>query len=263
MLRKVGHQFERLPLRLDDRLSREVLRPGEHVKPPKIRTFRCDLGEQRRHLVSIDAKWLRPAAHAHPGGLEVERRVDAHGGAHPFSEPMTDRGGARELPRGFDVERHPRTDRQLKLEVALARPREADVRGIGSGCERDAQLARRGDIEPVHLPRHPRHERGHRVRLHRVVDADLCGQRGAQVRDFRGDNGAVVNEQRRASACGRHPLGHRPACDREFAVLLAEQRMDAVIAAHWTCLARSTARSILPFGLRGSSVSQMKWRGTM
>ena len=40
-------------------------------------------------------------------------------------------------------------------------------------------------------------------------------------------------------------------------------RMDAVIAAHWTCLARSTARSILPFGLRGSSVSQMKWRGTM
>lgn len=202
------------------------------MKPSKIRALGRNLGEQRRHLVGVDAEWLGPAAHPHPGGLEVEWRIDAHGGAHALSEPVADRRSACEFPRGFDVERDTRADRQLQLEIALPRPCEADVRGIGTGGERNAQFARRGDIEPVHLPRHPRDELRHRIRLHGVVDADLCGQRRTQISDFRCDHGAVVDEQRRAPACSGDPFGRRPARDREFAVPLAKQRVDTVITAH-------------------------------
>src|SRR3546814_2186584 len=75
--RKLRDEIDGFRLRLDYRLGRKVLGPGEDVETAEIGAVPGDRGEQARHLVGVYAERLRAAPHPHAGCLEVARRVDA------------------------------------------------------------------------------------------------------------------------------------------------------------------------------------------
>ena len=122
-------------------------------------------------------------------------------------------------------------------------------------------LAGRGHVDTVHQPAEMPHHGRHRVGLHRIVNFDRLGQRGAQFLYLSVHHRAIVGVEGRATdfLCDRR---HLAAADEQFAILSIEIRMRCVLCevvehGHWAvntvlnCAARA-GRSNFPFGLRGS-----------
>ena len=113
--------------------------------------------------------------------------------------------------------------------------------------ERDAQLAGRGGVERVDEPGQVLHDGRHRVRLDRVAELHVGGERRAQQRDALGDRAAVVREERRRADARGESLEVDPADG-----VAGDGRRVVVDGAHAaTSSPRSSARSNLPFGERG------------
>jgi hypothetical protein len=85
-----------------------------------------------------------------------------------------------DLAERLDVDQHASGHGLVQLDVALAWTSEADVLRVGPGVQRHLQFARRGHIDAADQPGHVRHQRRHRVGLHRVMQLDAGRQRRAQ-----------------------------------------------------------------------------------
>ena len=145
----VAGERDRGGLRVDQRLRIERLRAGEDVEAAPVGAGVEDSPDQRRHARGIDAERLGAAAHAHAGALDLEIGIDPHREPRPpVAAPIA---SARSTsPSDSQLSVTPASIAASKLAVALAGPGEADRRRVDAGLERDAKLAGRSDVEPVH-----------------------------------------------------------------------------------------------------------------
>ena len=255
------------------------------MKTFKGKAQAANFSQQGRHLLGVDAELLGAATHLHARTLQLKVRVDAH--CHPRRQAKAGGGIGqhRQLAKRLHIDQHTGRHRLAQLQIALARPGETDFGRLGTGVQRHLQLPRRCDIDTVHQTGHQRHQRRHRVGLHRVMQLHPRRQ-GLPQRCHAGtQEAAVVGIKRRLSDPLRQQ-GQRLPADDQLAVLHAELR-------HW-CVHRrsfwdngcglggfehgrrlgmwlreyvvsgaqaerfssqavdSALRSILPFGLRGS-----------
>ena len=122
--------------------------PAKTWKPRKSTSARAELGEQRRHLLGVDAELLRAAAHPHPRALDLEVRVDPHGDARPHARgARRPRRRARASVADSSSIVTPAATAWLSSARVLPGPGEADAVGRHRRVERDAHLAGRGDVE--------------------------------------------------------------------------------------------------------------------
>ena len=153
------------------RISRaQVLRAAEDVKAPELERQPGEFREQRGHGLRIDAELLRPAGHLHSGRLELE--VGIHADRDPaVACPLRTRefGEPPHLERRLHVDDDAGGDGLLELGDGLARSGEADLGARHGRAERDVELRRGGDVEPVDQPGEMLDDAGQRIRLDRVV----------------------------------------------------------------------------------------------
>src|SRR6185503_12372940 len=249
-----------LSLRLGDRIGAKVLRAAEDVEALEVERKLADSVQHRRDALGVDAERLGPAAHLHPGALELEVRIDAYVDARPGAASGGDGGEALHLALGLEVDDDAGGERRLEVGVGLAGTREADAVRPGAGRERGLELAGGGDVEPVDELRDMGYDVQLRVGLHRVVDVDLAREMSAQELDALADEPVVVGVERRAADAARK-LGQRDPANDEAIVdhrELVHRRVDRTRGlAHAAASNRpanscaSSLRSILPFGLRG------------
>src|SRR6476646_6176192 len=77
VLREPQRELDALFLRLGNRVGAKVLRAAEDVEALEVERKLADSVQHGRDALGVDAERLGPAAHLHPGALELEVRVDA------------------------------------------------------------------------------------------------------------------------------------------------------------------------------------------
>ena len=157
------------------------------------------------------------------------------------------RASTLDFARRLDVDQDAGGDRLAQLGVALARAREADLARFTAGV---ASATRSSPAEATSSPstsaRHVGDERGHRIRLHRVVQLDrLAANAGAAASTRSSMHAPVVGVERRA-ADRRGELGQRHAADDEAVVRdgkLRHRRMSRKYSVHALISAKSSSNS--------------------
>ncbi|MNQ58870.1 hypothetical protein D3C85_730890 [compost metagenome] len=264
-------------LRFSQGSRRQALRARIQVKTVKIQPQLANAAQQRRHEGRIDAKRLRAAAHAHARAAQGEIRIHAYGHPGRHAQPFAGQCHPLQLGARLHVDQYASGHGPRQFPIALARPRKTDAFRRHGRIERRGQFAARGHVDAVDQARQPLHHGRHGVGLHRVMHMHASGQGGAQFRHAARDVRAVIGIERRAAHPLRQPAQRNTADLQHVAVhgkLLAQGRVqgqfrtvraDQVLHAAspvWTAYARASSRaskgrSILPFGLRGSTPSRI------
>ena len=146
-------ELDRLALRLADRSRRAGSASRRRCGSPRT----VEAGRARARASSAGTRsasmpnCLRPAAHLHARGLELEVGVDAHRDARRQRRAL-----ARCATSAADLASRDSTLTSMPAATACVElgrrscpgPAKLMSRGRGAGVERDPQLARRGDVEP-------------------------------------------------------------------------------------------------------------------
>jgi hypothetical protein len=233
---------------LDHRSGGQRLRSGEDMEAAPFRAGVDHAPHQRRRPARVHAEGRGAPPHLHPRSTQLEIGIDSHREPRRHAQPRADRERALGLGLRFEIERHARAQRRLQLEIALAGAGEADV-GRRHGVTRPRQLARRGNVHPVHQRRDAGEQRRERIGLDGIMDADTGGQRRAQPGDARLHHRKVID------------IGGGPDIRPWKLAQRGEFRRDRAMRfcgdGHLSPkLALSAVRSSLPLALRGSAARQ-------
>ena len=123
VLREAQRELVGLPLRVADRLRLEVLRSGVEVEAFERKPALADRAQQVGNRFRVDAELLRPAAHLHARGLELEVGIDAHRDSRGQAQAARHVGERGHFACRLDVDEDAACDGLRELGVGLARGR--------------------------------------------------------------------------------------------------------------------------------------------